>query len=83
MNTKFAIYEDTEPTYDEVQDFVEGWVEAVYLESGDVILCNEEGALKNLPVNEKCLDYVLNNSVRNIVILGNALVIKRDARKEW
>jgi len=38
-------------TYQQVSDFVGGFVEVVKLSSGDVLLINEDGIQKKLPIN--------------------------------
>lgn len=50
-----------------LQKIVEGYVETVYLTEDVVILCNEEGLLKNLPKNVKIHDHEL---VGTIIVCG-------------
>ena len=42
---------DTKPTLEEMQAFVGGRIEIVYLSDGDHLVINEEGLLDGLPVN--------------------------------
>lgn len=52
----------------EMQKIVGGYIEIVHLENGELMVVNEEGMLKNLPVNIKatCIAYQ--------PIVGNVLV---------
>ncbi len=36
-----------------MQDLVKGYVEFIYLKGDNLLICNEEGLLSKLPVNEK------------------------------
>ena len=59
---KFKTIEKKEdiPNLKQAQEFVEGWVERLKLPNGDTMLFNEEGAIKNFPVNEKASKFILN-----------------------
>ena len=50
---EFKIIEDSkdEPSLKEAQDFVGGYVEGITLPNGDYLIVNEEGKLKDLPLN--------------------------------
>ena len=50
-----------------LQKIVEGYVETVYLTEDVVVLCNEEGLLKNLPYNMRVHDQEL---VGTIIVCG-------------
>ena len=78
MTTKFSVINDKkdEPTLEDAQAFVEGWVEPVWLSNGDLLLINEESVMRGLPVNEKA------SVIARQPILGNAMVIKKDALKD-
>lgn len=43
--------EDIDNTLEAMQEFVGGYIEAVTLSDGKVIICNEEGKLLGLPYN--------------------------------
>ena len=95
INTKaseFKIIEDKkdEPNYKEVSKFVGGMVECVQFPNGDLLLLNEEGKLINLPLNEEATklwkDTFDNDNYitgRNDFVVGNAILIKKDALKIW
>ena len=78
ITTEFKVIEDKndEPTLEDAQAFVEGWVEPVWLSNGDLLLINEESVMRGLPVNE------IASVVARQQILGNAMVIKKDALKD-
>jgi hypothetical protein len=52
---------------------VDGYIEPVYL-SDKVILVNEEGLLRSLPVNEEA------SAMANQILVGDVLVLSRE---EW
>ena len=52
---------------------VDGYIEPVYL-SDKVILVNEEGLLRSLPVNEEA------SEMANQILVGDVLVLSRE---EW
>ena len=78
ITTEFKVIEDKndEPTLEDAQAFVEGWVEPVWLSNGDLLLINEESVMRGLPVNE------IASVIARQPILGNAMVIKKDALKD-
>ena len=95
INTKaseFKIIEDSkdEPSLKEAQEFVGGYVEGITFPNGDYLIINEEGKLKGLPYNPE--DSALwkatfdnDNYVtgRKDFVVGNAILIKKDALKIW
>ena len=50
---EFKIIKDNkdEPDLKSAQDFVGGYVECITFPNGDVLIINEEGKLRNLPLN--------------------------------
>ena len=68
------ILENYEPTLEEAQRVVGGYVEMVYLNGGDQLLVNEEGVIKNLPQNPSA------TAIAGKPIVGNAIVLKGHAR---
>ena len=50
---EFKIIKDNkdEPDLKSAQDFVGGYVECITFPNGDVLIVNEEGKLRNLPLN--------------------------------
>ena len=95
INTKaseFKIIKDSkdEPNLKEAQEFVGGYVEGITFPNGDYLIINEEGKIKNLPLNEEATklwkatfdndNYITG---RNDFVVGNAILIKKDALKIW
>ena len=95
INTKaseFKIIEDSkdEPSLKEAQEFVGGYVEGITFPNGDYLIINEEGKLIGLPLNEPAtilwrLAFDNDNYVtgRKDFVVGNAILIKKDALKIW
>ena len=79
-----------EPTLKEAQAYVGGYVEGIHFPNGDYLIVNEEGKLMGLPLNEQASklwketfdndNYVTG---RDDFVVGNAILIKRQARKTW
>ena len=74
---KVTVFEKTEPTLEEAQLLVEGYVERIGLKNGDVMLVNEDGLLTNLEVNAEASNLV------GMTIVGNVVVIKNEIVKNW
>ena len=74
--------DDKEPTLKEMQKMVGGYIEVVYAENGDQIILDEEGRLKEKPINEDASEHWLgdkwDNDTANIV--GDAIVLSGKAR---
>lgn len=64
----------TDFTLEELNEFVGGYIEIVYLNDGRLMVVNEEGKLKALPINVRAT--ALYGSVD--IITGNALICDRD-----
>ena len=91
-NAKLKIIDDVklEPTLKEAQAFVGGYVEGISMPNGDYLIMNEEGKLQNLPFNEEASKLWKNAfdndnymTGRNDFVVGNAILIKKGALKEW
>ena len=91
-NAKLKIIDDVklEPTLKEAQAFVGGYVEGISMPNGDYLIVNEEGKLKGLPFNEEASklwkDTFDNDNFitgRDDFVVGNAILIKKTALKEW
>lgn len=61
---------------EEVWDLIGGYVQVVTLHNGEILLCDEDGLLKQLPFNSKATDYVAKHCVYPHMIVGTALVCK-------
>ena len=95
INTKaseFKIIEDSkdEPSLKEAQEFVGGYVEGITFPNGDYLIINEEGKLIGLPLNPEATtlwratfdndNYITG---RNDFVVGPAILIKKQALKQW
>jgi hypothetical protein len=90
MELKIITDSKDEPTLESAQEFVGGYVEGVPFPNGDYLIVNEEGKLKGLDVNEKATklwrDTFDNDNYitgRKDFVVGNAILIKKDALKRW
>jgi len=68
------ILKDKAPTLKEAQDYVEGYIEVLWLDNGDCLIVNEEGRRLNLPVNNEATLLM-----RGRIIVGNALLLTGNA----
>lgn len=74
---KFYVHK-SEPSLEEAQKFVGGLVELLELPNGDCLLVNQESALyNNSIVNAKA------SILADMMILGNAIQLKKKNRKNW
>jgi len=64
-------YRGKKPSLAELQAAVGGYVEAINLPAGFVMLVDEDGLMKQLPVNQRA------SQEAGRVIVGNALVLDR------
>lgn len=71
-----AVFETKQPTLEEAQGIVGGYVELVRSPTRPEwqILVNEEGLLKDLPFNEEATELC------GTGIVGNAIILKGDAK---
>ena len=95
INTKaseFKIITDQkdEPNLKEAQKFVGGYVEGFTFPNGDYLIINEEGKLRQLPLNPEPTalwraTFDNDNFVtgRKDFVVGPAILIKKDALKIW
>ena len=70
-----------EPTLEEAQKAVGGYVELLDLEDLGCLLVDEEGKLKRKPINEQATK--LYNQLFNGVVVGDVIHLKPETRKEW
>ena len=76
-----TVYDGVEPTLEEAQKHVGGYVERLDLEHLGCLLVDEEGKLKRKPINEQATK--LYNQLFDGVIVGDVIHIKPETRKEW
>ena len=79
-----------EPSLEQAQKFVGGYVEGITFPNGDYLIINEEGKLMGLPINEQATklwrDTFDNDNYitgRKDFVVGPAILIKKAALKEW
>ena len=89
---KFQIVEDSkhEPDLETAQKFVGGMVEGITFPNGDYLIINEEGKLRNLPLNSEATMMWRATFTRDKYafgyddfVVGPAILIKKDALKIW
>ena len=82
---KFKVITDSndEPTLEEAQEFVGGWVETVRLKNGDTLLIDEEGKLKGKEVNKTATSHFVASYGMTDVIAGDAMLIAKGANTKW
>ena len=84
-NIKFVTKREDIPNLQEAQIFIGGYVERLKLPNGDVLLFDEDGMSKELPLNESITNMINNdfNPIRHVRILGNVIHIKVPRQKKW
>ena len=90
--SEFLLVDDEKNTPDlkGAQDFVGGYVECITFPNGDLLIVNEEGKLRNLPLNPEAtllwkMTFDNDNYVtgRKDFVVGPAIYIKKHALKDW
>ena len=79
--TKMKVYEGNEPTLEDAQSYVGGYVQHIDLEGHGCLLVDEEGKLKRKHLNNEATK--LYNKLFDGFIVGNVIHILPDARREW
>ena len=89
---EFKIIDDSkdEPSLEQAQEFVGGYVEGITFPNGDYLIINEEGKLIGLPLNPEATalwratfdndNYITG---RKDFVVGPAILIKKHALKQW
>ena len=90
--SEFLLIDDEKNTPDlkGAQEFVGGYVECITFPNGDLLIVNEEGKLRNLPLNPEAtllwkMTFDNDNYVtgRKDFVVGPAIYIKKHALKNW
>jgi acyl CoA:acetate/3-ketoacid CoA transferase len=71
-----------DPSLSDAQKFVGGWVEVVQVNDG-ILIIDEEGKLKNKPVNEVASKMYADKYGDADVIVGDAIYIPNKIPSEW
>ena len=83
MTTTWEIKrKEDSPSLSEAQKFVGGWVEVVQVNDG-VLIIDEEGKLKDKPVNEVASKMYADKYGDEDIIVGDAIYIPKDIPSEW
>lgn len=79
--TLIHVIDDKMPTLDEAQAMVEGYVESVMLHNGQQLLINEDGIMKQLPLNSVASKAAHQPILGNVVwLIGAARWIPENER---
>ena len=70
------------PSLSDAQKFVGGWVEVVQVNDG-VLIIDEEGKLKDKPVNEVASKMYADKYGDEDIIVGDAIYIPHKIPSEW
>ena len=83
MTTTWEIKrKEDSPSLSEAQKFVGGWVEVVQVNDG-ILIIDEEGKLKDKPVNEVASKMYADKYGDADVIVGDAIYIPNKIPSEW
>ena len=89
---EFKIIEDKkdEPDLKTAQEFVGGMVEGISFPNGDYLIINEEGKLRQLPLNPEATTLWRATFTKDKYlygyddfVVGPAILIKKKALKQW
>jgi len=69
-------FEDESPSLKEMQDMVDGYIEFIHLNNGEIAIVNEEGLLRELPYNGIATAYVNMRVDVEHHLVGNILIIE-------
>ena len=62
MTAFWTVKRETErPSLEDMQEFVDGRIELIFLSNGDHLVINEEGLLDGLPINQKATNIWWND----------------------
>ena len=72
---------DVEPTLTEMQKFVGGYIEVVYLGKESMMIIDEEGKIKEKPINQEATDIAHEHEAifNTDYIAGDAMILSGDA----
>jgi len=80
--TKIIQHKDESPSLADAQKFVGGWVEVVQVNDG-ILIIDEEGKLKDKPVNEVASKMYADKYGDADIIVGDAIYIPHKIPSEW
>ena len=83
MTTTWEIKrKEDSPSLSEAQKFVGGWVEVVQVNDG-ILIIDEEGKLKDKPVNEVASKMYADKYGDADIIVGDAIFIPNGIQSDW
>lgn len=80
--TKEIQSKEDSPSLSEAQKFVGGWVEVVQVNDG-VLIIDEEGKLKDKPVNEVASKMYADKYGDEDIIVGDAIYVPNGIVSDW
>ena len=80
--TKEIKNKNDNPSLSDAQKFVGGWVEVVKVKDG-ILIIDEEGKLKDKPVNEIASKMYADKYGDEDIIVGDAIYIPNSVPSEW
>ena len=80
--TKEIKNKNDNPSLSDAQKFVGGWVEVVRVKDG-ILIIDEEGKLKDKPVNEVASKMYADKYGDEDIIVGDAIYIPNNIPSEW
>jgi acyl CoA:acetate/3-ketoacid CoA transferase len=80
--TKEIQSKEDSPSLSDAQKFVGGWVEVVQVNDG-ILIIDEEGKLKDKPVNEVASKMYADKYGDEDIIVGDAIYIPNNIPSEW
>ena len=70
------------PSLSDAQKFVGGWVEVVQVNDG-ILIVDEEGKMKNKPINEVASKMYEDKYGASDIVVGDAIYIPHKISSEW
>ena len=80
--TKEIKSKNDDPSLSDAQKFVGGWVEVVQVNDG-ILIIDEEGKLKDKPVNEVASKMYADKYGDADIIVGDAIFIPNGIQSDW
>jgi len=80
--TKEIQSKEDSPSLSDAQKFVGGWVEVVQVNDG-ILIIDEEGKLKDKPVNEVASKMYADKYGNEDIIVGDAIFIPNGIQSDW
>lgn len=80
-SVKITLEDSEKSKFEVLQEMVGGYVEAIQLNNGEVMIVNEDGRNMELLTNQGATDYCIKHGgIITLPIVGNAVIMSND---EW